>query len=48
MVLLAVPQQSVLGAILFNIFTNNIYFVDGILICDYAGDGLLCSIQNNW
>lgn len=31
MVLLAVPQKSVLGALLFNIFTNNVYFVDGIL-----------------
>ena len=45
---MGVTQKSILGALLFNIFINNIfYFIQDAYICNFADDNSLYSIENN-
>ena len=38
------PDRSILGLLLFNIFTNDIFMIiEQSDICNFAGDNTLCS-----
>ena len=47
-IIAGVPEGSILGPFLFNIFVNNIFFfVDTAFLVNYVDDTTLFSIQNN-
>ena len=47
-IIAGVPEGSILGPFLFNIFVNNIFFfVDTAFLVNYVDDTALFSIQNN-
>lgn len=41
-----VPQRSVLGLILFNIYLNDLFCFLDCNICSFADDNILCLLQN--
>ena len=48
-ILLGVPQVSILGLLLFNIFISNIFhFIPEAYICNFADDNSLYSIEDNF
>ena len=44
-----VPQRSVLGPLLFNVFINDIFYaIDASEICKFADDNTIYALSHNW